>query len=79
MKIECGSVSVAYSGWGPIFLRSHPILAVGPQNVGMNQKGIGPRRPLHDSQRNTGEGEREGVAWAGGRENMATINWSSER
>ena len=43
---------------GPIFLRSHPILAVGPQNVGMNQKGIGPRRPLHDSQRNTGEGER---------------------
>ena len=27
---------------------SHPILAVGPQNVGMNQKGIGLRRSLHD-------------------------------
>ena len=57
MKIECGGVL-----WMGPHIPSHPILAVGPQNVGMNQKGIGPRRPLHDSQRNTGE--REGVAWA---------------
>ena len=27
-----------------------PLLALGPQNVGMNQKGIGLRRSLHDKE-----------------------------
>ena len=67
---------------GPIF---HPILALGPQNVGMNQKGIGLRRSLHDKAAERGEEGRKGEGGrslggrAVGRENMATINWSSER
>lgn len=62
----------------------HPILALGPQNVGMNQKGIGLRCSLHDKAEEGRQGGTEGGRSLGGRggrrrENMATINWSSGR